>query len=120
MRTCGECRECCIHLEIETLKKPAMVPCHNLCKIGCGIYKDRPQVCRDFSCAWLLGQMGPMGKPCKTKTLVWAAYLNDVLTVFGSGKDKKTIKWLMKESFKFPVVLNHELYVKGERCDESS
>jgi hypothetical protein len=33
--------------------KPAGEPCRHLCAAGCGIYADRPSVCRRFRCAWL-------------------------------------------------------------------
>ena len=34
-------------------RKPANTPCRYLVQIGCGIYGERPPVCRRFSCAWL-------------------------------------------------------------------
>ena len=53
-KACGPCTMCCSALEIAELKKPAGPLCGN-CRlaIGCGIYSDRPQVCRDFECEWL-------------------------------------------------------------------
>jgi hypothetical protein len=58
-RTCGECRACCVTLGFEakpdeaSFAKPAGEPCRHLCATGCGIYPDRPPVCRRFGCAWL-------------------------------------------------------------------
>jgi hypothetical protein len=58
-RHCGECRACCIALGFEarpneaSFAKPAGEPCRHLCSTGCGIYADRPPVCRRFGCAWL-------------------------------------------------------------------
>jgi hypothetical protein len=58
-RTCGGCRACCITLGFEArpeespFAKPAGEPCRHLCASGCGIYNDRPPVCRRFRCAWL-------------------------------------------------------------------
>ena len=45
---------CCSALEIDYFKKPAGPLCVN-CHVGsgCGIYAQRPQVCRDFECEWL-------------------------------------------------------------------
>lgn len=59
-RTCGECRACCVVLGFEAredespFRKPAGTPCHHLVRIGCGIYHDRPPVCRRFECGWLV------------------------------------------------------------------
>ncbi len=33
--------------------KAAGEPCPHLCPAGCGIYAERPPVCRRFRCAWL-------------------------------------------------------------------
>ncbi|MCU8055421.1 YkgJ family cysteine cluster protein [Shewanella sp. SM34] len=66
-RACGECSACCVHLKIEedSLKKSADVPCPHLQSGGgCGIYKDRPSVCRTWYCAWrVLGQLGDEWRP---------------------------------------------------------
>jgi hypothetical protein len=46
---------CCSALEIAEMKKPAGPLCTN-CHLGngCSIYSNRPQVCRDFECEWLV------------------------------------------------------------------
>lgn len=66
-RTCGECSACCVDLRIEedTLKKLADEPCPHLQSSGgCGIYKDRPSVCRTWYCAWrFMGQLGDEWRP---------------------------------------------------------
>lgn len=33
--------------------KPPNMPCPHLIQIGCGIYNERPSVCRRFECAWI-------------------------------------------------------------------
>lgn len=73
-RSCGDCTLCCTLLAVDALSKPARVPCQHECKPsppvrtptgervkigGCGIYKDRPQACRDFTCAWLVNKSIP-------------------------------------------------------------
>jgi hypothetical protein len=77
-------------------------------------------VCRRFNCAWLLGQLSANDKPCKTTWVIWAAYINGVLTVFASYRrfHKKTFNWLMAESHKFPVVIRGELYVNGKEAHD--
>ena len=53
-KACGSCTMCCSVLEIAELKKPAGPLCVNCSPAsGCMIYRDRPQVCRDFECEWL-------------------------------------------------------------------
>jgi hypothetical protein len=54
-RTCGSCTACCQELTIETdtLRKVQGVRCEH-CTLGggCGIYDQRPDVCREFYCQW--------------------------------------------------------------------
>jgi len=52
---------------VPELYKPAWSPCPNCAiGVGCKIYRDRPQSCRDFVCGWLLAPyMGPDLKPEK-------------------------------------------------------
>lgn len=54
-RQCNECNVCCINLRIENpaLTKKADVRCPHLSnQTGCGIYKERPNVCRTWFCGW--------------------------------------------------------------------
>lgn len=53
-RTCGHCVFCCIVIPVEEpLNKPGGVRCVHLKHKGCGIYKQRPDVCAAWKCAWL-------------------------------------------------------------------
>lgn len=49
---CGECTACCTLLLVPELNKAAGEPCVHLTPKGCSIYEDRPQSCRDLSCAY--------------------------------------------------------------------
>jgi hypothetical protein len=53
-RDCGDCTGCCVELAIVTpeLSKPAGSPCQFCTGTGCGIYAERPPVCRDYNCLW--------------------------------------------------------------------
>ncbi len=54
-RTCGSCTVCCKEptIESDTLNKVQGVLCmHCTPDRGCGIYHQRPDVCRDFYCQW--------------------------------------------------------------------
>jgi hypothetical protein len=53
-RECGACQVCCVALTIdkpEIQKMPGSACRHSL-KGGCGIYENRPHVCRVFFCGW--------------------------------------------------------------------
>ncbi|CAN5664426.1 hypothetical protein BH09PLA1_BH09PLA1_09810 [soil metagenome] len=52
------------------LDKPLNTPCVHLVQIGCGIYRSRPQSCRDYDCAWLHGHFAVEDRPDKTG-IVW-------------------------------------------------
>lgn len=54
-RTCGQCKACCTVFGVEEVGKPYYRPCPHLTEAGCGIYKERPESCRGFSCLWLSG-----------------------------------------------------------------
>ena len=63
-RQCGPCTVCCTELKIPQLRKEARVPCQHLTASGCGIYADRPNVCREFLCGWrLFEEMGDDWRP---------------------------------------------------------
>ena len=51
-RSCGTCTACCDAVGVEDIKKPEFTPCKHLCGSGCGIYRDRPEQCRTYLCAW--------------------------------------------------------------------
>jgi len=71
VRKCGDCRECCIVLEIKEINKPAGVFCDKLCAKGCGIYESRPNECRNFECLWLTGQIPKRMKPNTVHAVAW-------------------------------------------------
>jgi len=54
-RECGGCIVCCEHAEVRSVEftKPAGQLCvHARATGGCGIYPDRPPVCRRWHCLW--------------------------------------------------------------------
>jgi hypothetical protein len=64
---------CCKLLPIEELEKPAGLWCrHAITGKGCGIYENRPPVCRSFNCQWMLDStLGPEWKPDKAKFVMF-------------------------------------------------
>jgi hypothetical protein len=69
MRECGECTLCCLVTRVPELDKPENTMC-TLCDAGCTIYNDRPQSCRAFDCAWLLGAMDEDQRPDKIHVVI--------------------------------------------------
>jgi len=56
-RQCGDCTACCIALPVRELELPPYQPCRHLRGApspGCGIYPDRPEICRAWHCTWRL------------------------------------------------------------------
>ncbi|OJU10412.1 MAG: hypothetical protein BGN86_00310 [Caulobacterales bacterium 68-7] len=53
-RPCGDCAACCVALGITEapINKVPGEPCRFLSHQGCGIYQQRPDVCRHFQCLW--------------------------------------------------------------------
>jgi hypothetical protein len=52
-KDCGACSLCCKVLEIADLTKPAGPWCPHCRKEGgCGIYAERPDICRAYECLW--------------------------------------------------------------------
>lgn len=64
---CDGCTACCTVKQIAELNKPEHTKCehvkdsvdmHPPARGGCTIYKDRPQSCLDYFCAWRYGILG--------------------------------------------------------------
>lgn len=73
-RTCGTCTLCCRLPDIDELSKPANEWCsHCTDGIGCTIYPNRPQTCRDFLCLWMTdAKLGDEWEPTKSHMMVYA------------------------------------------------
>jgi hypothetical protein len=70
-RQCGPCSLCCDALEVAAVGKPVNQLCrHWVVGSGCSIYKDRPQMCRSFSCAWLQGHFSDEWFPDTARLVV--------------------------------------------------
>ena len=63
-RECGGCTLCCTVLRVDALKKLGGVSCANLRGAdGCGIYAERPRICRAYRCLWLQGGLEEADRP---------------------------------------------------------
>jgi Fe-S-cluster containining protein len=58
---CVACGACCAAPDISTLGKPLGVPCTHLgADMRCGIYADRPAVCRGYTPDWVCAEVAPL------------------------------------------------------------
>ena len=61
-KDCGDCSLCCKTVGIAAMESPAGEWCKMArpeakgC-VGCSIYTDRPEECRNFDCGWLVGKI---------------------------------------------------------------
>jgi hypothetical protein len=72
-RDCDGCTECCHALSIDapTLTKPNGINCPNNCGSGCTVYAVRPNVCRDWYCAWRMSEtLGDEWRPDRSGFIV--------------------------------------------------
>lgn len=72
MRNCDGCQACCQGFLIGSVNdKPFgnMVPCSYLGS-ECSIYEDRPQMCRDYYCAWAQELLPEFAKPSECGVVV--------------------------------------------------
>ena len=80
-RTCDGCTVCCTVFGVkdETIYKLRYSRCPHLCENGCGIYANRPKVCKHFLCGWRCGHIGGLS-PDKQGILAhskWAHWVTD-------------------------------------------
>ncbi|MFN3429261.1 MAG: YkgJ family cysteine cluster protein [Candidatus Sericytochromatia bacterium] len=58
---CVACGACCAAPDISTLGKPLGAPCRHLgSDMLCGIYADRPAVCRNYRPDWVCAEVAPL------------------------------------------------------------
>ena len=72
-RSCGTCTLCCRLPEIDLFDKPANAWCrHCIDGKGCSIYAERPSVCRDFLCLWMVSEaLGDTWAPSRSHMMVY-------------------------------------------------
>lgn len=67
---CGSCTLCCKLTAVPELDKPANKWCeHCDPKIGCQIYDERPESCKNFRCIWLSGGLPEELRPDKSRVI---------------------------------------------------
>jgi hypothetical protein len=69
-RQCGDCLMCCRVLAVEGVTEQGHACKFSQLGIGCVIYQERPQICRDFVCVWLAGALLEQHRPDKVRAVV--------------------------------------------------
>lgn len=71
VRSCGECTACCKTHRIVALQKPQGKWCpHCSIGVGCKIYDQRPEECREYGCEWIQGSGLESERPDKIGVVV--------------------------------------------------
>ena len=72
VRDCDGCTLCCKVPNIPELEKPAGTLCrHCIVERGCGIHAERPTVCREYFCGYIVNKnLGPEWKPSACNFLI--------------------------------------------------
>ncbi len=112
-RKCGDCRECCIVLEVDAMRKEADEPCRHLCAAGCAVYSQRPASCKEFTCAWREGMLGRRDSPHLSHMVIWVTEMispngKRLQTVQcnvrkGAKRHRKTMRYLRSISYAMSV-----------------
>jgi len=64
VKSCGSCTVCCTVPAFPEMASTAGEDCKHKVGDGCGIYSDRPQVCRVYFCGWTASlSLGPRCRP---------------------------------------------------------
>jgi hypothetical protein len=132
MRECGECTKCCegsLILNVRGRSVNRSNPCHFLSTLnkcgGCTIYEDRPKVCSDFQCDWLINPDIPEWmKPSLVDTIIINQDQADVHyyeVVETNGKiDSVVLNWILlfairnKYNIKYTVNGNANVFGSAE------
>lgn len=70
-KECGSCTLCCKILGVIELDKPINKWCEHCIKsVGCSIYDERPNSCKDFECGWLLSNAPLEWRPDKSHMII--------------------------------------------------
>ncbi len=94
-RECGSCTVCCRYPSIDNpdIVKLSNVACKNLLEGGgCAIYKDRPDICDKWFCAWRsMPHLGEEWRPDKIGVLIEFSRENFPEPYFGKAGYQFTI-----------------------------
>jgi len=117
-RECGNCTRCCegwISGEVKGKKFFNGSPCHyvNINK-GCTIYNDRPKMCHNFNCEWLINSDIPEYlKPEKSKVLIKPTSEKNIfywnVVECGQKIDSVYLNWIIQHCINNKINLKYEV-----------
>jgi hypothetical protein len=107
-RACGDCTACCqgwLTADIHGKYMYSGAPCHYKGDKGCTIYKNRPQLCVDFKCAWLTDPEVPEWmKPSLSKVIMYWRSIEDIpyMSVVETGQqiDASVLNWIVQNALR--------------------
>tara|TARA_B100000427_G_C15430002_1_gene560333 strand:+ start:514 stop:969 length:456 start_codon:yes stop_codon:yes gene_type:complete len=98
MNSCGECTFCCEVLPFtheaswadtynERYKYDIIYPpgraCNKVCSTGCSIHQNKPKICREFNCDYILLELEEKFKPnkCGFVCRLWKKHQDNIITL---------------------------------------
>lgn len=109
--SCGDCTACCEVFRIDELEKPKGVLCTH-CDKGCTIYEQRPKVCQDFKCGYLVNDWREELRPDKCGVII-----NNTKSGYVAIRFRDTVEPVIMEQIQF-MQKKYGIQIKGEdaRC----
>lgn len=104
-RECGDCKVCCggwLSIDVYGSKVYQGKPCRFVGDRGCSIYKERPDVCVKYKCAWLANTDVPGWlKPNQCGAILTESEINGIpyLDVIEAGTklDSSVLSWAIMQ-----------------------
>lgn len=105
MKECGDCDECCkgtLTGDVYGHQMGKGISCHFFKEHKCGIYKDRPHMCKEYECFWKLDPNIPdFMKPNISKIIITQRnaenfYYLDVTATVGNELNAESISHIIR------------------------
>ena len=95
-RSCGSCSMCCYppSFEVGEWEKPENQWCRHCSGHSCNIYAERPDLCREFECMWLMcNSLADHWYPKKSKIIVTSSEKDGETRLVCAVHDKYPLRW---------------------------
>jgi len=118
-RECGDCTKCCegyLHGEVKEIKFYLGTPCHFLKSRNknkaCSIYNQRPLMCSNFKCLWLVDESIPEWiKPSVSNTIISMQAYDEIqyieLIEAGARMDPSVLSWVIMKAVNNKINLKY-------------
>lgn len=114
-RPCGDCHACCEGFLVSTSYGNQFgngISCKFLCNKECAIYETRPQVCKNYQCAWSQGIIPNWLKPNKVGVLISVQENNENKQYLKVVEMKPVIEYDVYKTIKDWCDKNNTYYIK--------